>query len=130
MIELDHIVSSQPTERQVEDPHGPHRGGEDHPGQGREDQPAQVCPEEDNAGAPASEIHLVRQPGVARGELERHEVPRGSGPEVEQLQVEPGRGGQQEGAQHRHNEAGQDQCPGGQRGGEEHAGETRQRLLC
>ena len=40
-----------------------------------------------------------------------------------------GRGGQEEGGEDRHDEAGQDQGPGRQRGGEEHAGEPVERLL-
>ena len=40
-----------------------------------------------------------------------------------------GGGDQEEGRQDRHHEAGQDQGPGGQGGGEEHTGETRRRLL-
>ena len=126
MLVIVSLAAWQPTQCQVEDPHGSDWGGEDHPSQGREDQPAKVCPEEDDAGAPASEIHLLRQPGVARGKLEGHEVACGSGPEVEQLQVAVGGEDQEEGGEDRHDEAGEDQGPGGQGGGEEHAGETRE----
>ena len=40
-----------------------------------------------------------------------------------------GRGGQEEGREDRHDEAGQDQGPGRQRGGEEHAREPGERLF-
>ena len=99
--------------------------GEDQARQGREDQPAEVCPEEDDTGAPPSEIHLLRQPGVSGGELEGDEVAHGPRAEVEQLQVVLGGEDEEEGREERHEEAGEDEGAGGEGGGEEHPGETR-----
>ena len=99
--------------------------GEDHARQGGEDQPAEVCPEEDDAGAPPGEIDLLRQPGVAGGELERDEVAHGPRAEVEQLQVVLGGEEEEEGREEGHEEAGEDEGAGGEGGGEQDPGETR-----
>ena len=52
------------TKCQIENSHQPHWREGHRSCQGREDQPAEVCPEEDNAGAAACKVHLLGQPGV------------------------------------------------------------------
>ena len=52
-------LKSNITKCQVVEPHGPYRGEEDEACKGWEDEPAGVRPEEDDAAAPAGQVHLL-----------------------------------------------------------------------
>ena len=110
-------------QHRMEHPHRPSRGGDHQPGQGRRRQPAKVAAEEDNAGASAGEVQVLREPRDARGKLDRDEQTHGPGAEKEEADDLVSSEAEKETAEHTADKAEEDQDKGSESAWEEDATE-------